>query len=152
VKTAAGPLSIAVPRVGDSEQPFRCRLVSFRGEHNDGWARLAMEMHARRLSPGMSRRPSRGDRGQLAVPECGVGVGDSLGEEWAGFAQRDPFGVRSSIWSETPSPRACRHRQPKEAVLCCWAILGDGSKLLLHLAQDHKRVGVTQLGHVPCSR
>jgi transposase-like protein len=50
LKSAEGALSVALPQVRGSEQPFRSPVLSLLGEQTQVLERLAVEMYARGLS------------------------------------------------------------------------------------------------------
>jgi putative transposase len=140
VKTAEGQLEVAAPQVRGSQEPYRSRLLSFLGENTELLERLAVEMYARGLSTRDVEAAFTDASGQALLSKSAVSVlTDRLWEEYEAFAQRDLSGYAIEYLFVDAIDESFRERiGTKEAVLCCWGILRDGSKVLLHLDLGNK--------------
>lgn len=140
LKTAEGQLAVAAPQVRGSQEPYRSRLLSFLGENTELLERLAVEMYARGLSTRDVEAAFTDASGQSLLSKSAVSVlTDRLWEEYEAFAQRDLSGYAVEYLFVDAIYESFRERiAAKEAVLCCWGILRDGSKVLLHLDLGNK--------------
>jgi putative transposase len=140
VKSAEGRLEVAVPQVRGSESPYRSRLLAFLGEQTDVLERLAIEMYARGLSTRDVEEAFTDATGQSLLSKSAVSVlTDRLWEEYEAFAQRDLASYAVEYLFVDAIYESLRERiGVKEAVCCCWGILGDGTKVLLHLDLGNK--------------
>jgi putative transposase len=140
LQTAEGRLDVAAPQVRGSERPYRSRLLAFLGEHTEVLEKLAVEMYARGLSTRDVEAAFTEATGDCLLSKSAVSaLTDSLWEEYEAFGRRDLSayvveylfvdGIYESVRAQAGS---------KEAVLCAWAILHDGTKVLLHLALGNK--------------
>jgi putative transposase len=140
LKTAEGRLEVAVPQVRGTEEPYRSRLLAFLGEQTDVLEKLAVEMYARGLSTRDVEAAFTDATGQSLLSKSAVSVlTDRLWEEYEAFAQRDLSGYAVEYLFVDGIYESLREQGAgKEAVFCCWAILRDGSKVLLHLDLGNK--------------
>ena len=140
LQTAEGRLEVAVPQVRASEQPYRSRLLAFLGEHTEVLEKLAVEMYARGLSTRDVEAAFTEATGDCLLSKSAVSeLTDSLWEEYEAFGRRDLSGYAVAYLFVDGIYESVRAQAgSKEAVLCAWAILGDGTKVLLHLALGNK--------------
>jgi putative transposase len=140
LKTAEGRLDVALPQVRGAEQPLRSRLMAFLGEHTDLRERLAVEMYARGLSTRDVEAAFTDSTGAPLLSKSGVSeLTEALWEEYEAFQKHDLSGYEVEYLFVDAIYESLREQAgAKEAVLCCWAILRDGSKVLLHLALGNK--------------
>lgn len=140
LKTAEGALDVALPQVRGSEQPFRSRVLALLGEQSEVLERLAVEMYARGLSTRDVEAAFTDATGQALLSKSAVSeLTESLWAEYEAFAQRDLAEYAVEYLFVDAIYESLRERTgAKEAVLCAWAILHDGSKVLLHLALGNK--------------
>lgn len=140
LKSAEGALDVALPQVRGSEQPFRSRVLALLGEQTEVLERLAVEMYARGLSTRDVEAAFSDATGQALLSKSAVSeLTESLWEEYEAFARRDLSEYAVEYLFVDAIYESLRERTgAKEAVLCAWAILHDGSKVLLHLALGNK--------------
>jgi putative transposase len=138
--TAEGRLEVAVPQVRGADQPFRSRLLAFLGEHTEVLERLAVEMYARGLSTRDVEEAFTDVTGARLLSKSGVSeLTDALWEEYEAFQKHDLSGYEGEYLFVDAVYESLREQAgAKEAVLCCWGILRDGRKVLLHLALGNK--------------
>jgi putative transposase len=140
LKTAEGRLEVALPQVRGSEQTFRSRLIAFLGEHTDLLERLAVEMYARGLSTRDVEEAFTDSTGERLLSKSSVSeLTEALWEEYEAFQKHDLSAYEVEYLFVDAIYESLREQAgTKEAVLCCWAIVHDGSKVLLHLALGNK--------------
>jgi putative transposase len=148
LQTAEGRLEVAAPQVRGSEQPYRSRLLAFLGEHTEVLEKLAVEMYARGLSTRDVEAAFTEATGDCLLSKSAVSeLTDSLWEEYEAFGRRDLSGYAVEYLFVDGIYESLRAQAgSKEAVLCAWAILRDGSKVLLHLALGNKESYEAWLG------
>jgi transposase-like protein len=99
-----------------------------------------VELYARGRSPRAVEAAFTDATGQALLSKSAVsGLTDRLWEEDEAFAQRDlsDYAVEY-LFGDALSESFRERLGSKEAVLCCWGILRDGSKVLLHLDLGNK--------------
>jgi transposase-like protein len=140
LKSAEGKIPIEVPQVREAAQPFRPALLEFLRGNTDALERLAVEMFARGLSTrdiDAALQQSTGDR---LLSRSGVSeITEVLWEEFETFQKRDLSGFELEALFLDALYESLRLRGgPKEALLCAWGIMRDGSKVLLHLTLGNR--------------
>lgn len=140
LQTAEGRLEVAAPQVRGSAQPYQSRLLAFLGEHTEVLEKLAVEMYARGLSTRDVEAAFTEATGDCLLSKSAVSkLTDSLWEEYEAFGCRDLSGYAVAYLFVDGIYESVRAQAgSKEAVLCAWAILEDGTKVLLHLALGNK--------------
>ena len=140
LKTAEGRLEVALPQVRGADQPLRSRLMAFLGAHTDLLERLAVEMYARGLSTRDVEEAFTDSTGSPLLSKSGVSeLTQALWEEYEAFQKHDLSGYEVAYLFVDAIYESLREQAgAKEAVLCCWAILNDGRKVLVHLALGNK--------------
>lgn len=140
LQTAEGRLEVAAPQVRGSEPPYRSRLLAFLGEHTEVLEKLAVEMYARGLSTRDVEAAFTEATGDCLLSKSAVSeLTDRLWEEYEAFGRRDLSGYAVAYLFVDGIYESVRAQAgSKEAVLCAWAILQDGTKVLLHLALGNK--------------
>ncbi|MCL5959365.1 MAG: IS256 family transposase [Chloroflexi bacterium] len=140
--TAEGRLAVAVPQVRDGEEPFRSSLWPALRKRTEVLERLVVEMYARGLS-------TRDIEDALADLTDGPGsllsrstvsrLSEVLWEEYEAFAGRDLSAYEVVYLFADAVYESLRQQVGlKEGVLATWAILPDGSKVLIHLSLGNK--------------
>jgi transposase-like protein len=142
LRTAEGKVPIALPQVREADgwsSPIWQKVRS-RSEVLD---KLATEMYARGLSTrdveDLLGEIDDGD-GRPVLSKSSVSrITEALWEEFEAFARRDLSGLDvvylfcDAVYESLRQQAGC-----KEAVLVTWAILLDGSKVLVHLSVGNK--------------
>lgn len=140
IRTAEGKINVFAPQVRQSSTPFNSRLLSFLRGNTDVLERLVAEMYARGLSTRDIEDAFTDATGECLISKSAVSeVTEVLWEEYEAFAKRDlsEFDICYLFLDAIYEPLR-RHGNTKEGVLCAWAILSDGRKVLLHLSLGNK--------------
>ncbi len=141
IHTAEGRVSIAIPQVRDTDEPFHPQsLAAVRGRTEE-LERLVVEMYARGLSTRDIEDAFRDpETGRCTISRTAVSeVTDSLWEEYEAFQQRDISGYDVVyLFLDAIYEALRRQGRTKEGILCAWAICSDGQRVLLHLAVGNK--------------
>jgi len=120
--------------------PYQSRLLSFLRGHTDVLDRLVAEMYARGLSTRDIEDTFRDVTGASLVSASGVSVVTArLWEEYQAFTRRDLSGFAVEYLFLDAIYESLRLQGgAAEGLLCAWAILADGRKVLLHLTLGNK--------------
>ena len=140
IKTAEGKVAIDVPQLRDTEETYRSRFLSQQKAISPELERLAIEMYARGLSTRDIEDSLKDKDGTLLISKAGVSkITEELAEEYDRFCNRD-LSKYDVIYLFFDGVYEALRRQagPKEALLCAWAILSDGRKILLHIALGNR--------------
>jgi len=139
LRSAAGAIEYRAPPVSDREDPFRSKIRSKLKGRTETLAALAVEMYARGLSTRDIEDAFRDDKGHVLLSRTAVSeVTEKLWAEYEACGARDlsEFEVRY-LFVDGVAERL-HPGQPREAVLCAWAIGADGKKILVHFAPGTK--------------
>lgn len=139
-KTAEGKISVSVPQVRDTDSPYRSTILQNLKTRTSALERLAIEMYVRGLSTRDIEDTFKDDSGKSLISKDGVSqLTASLSEEYERFCQRALSGYDVVyLFVDAVYEKLRLSLGAKEAILCAWAILSDGSKVLLHLALGNK--------------
>ena len=140
IKTAEGRIPAEQPQVRDTEEPFRSGLWQFLKGNSDVLQHLVVEMYARGLSTRDIEDTFTDSSGQCLISKSAVSqVTDNLWEEYLAFTQRDlsGFDVAYLFLDAVYEPMRL-FKGSKEGILCAWAILATGEKVLLHMDLGNK--------------
>lgn len=139
LRTAEGSVEYAVPQVSDRDEPYRSRIRGVLGKRTEELERLAVEMYARGLSVRDIEAAFSDESGRSLLSRTAVSeITERLWEEYEAFATRDLSEHRPMYLFVDGVAERLRPGQPREAVLCAWAIDEDGKKVLLALAPGTK--------------
>jgi transposase-like protein len=140
LKTAEGRIEIDVPQLRDTEEPYRSSLLREIKSMTPELERLAIEMYVRGLSTRDIEETLKGPDGRTLISKDGVSdITEALSEEYERFCSRDLSGFDVVYLFVDGVYESLRlELGAKEAVLCAWAILSNGRKVLLHLALGNK--------------
>lgn len=140
LKSAEGEIPIEVPQVREAAEPFRPALLEFLRGNTDALERLAVEMFARGLSTRDIDAALEHSTGERLLSRSGVSeITEVLWEEFEAFQKREVAGFELEALFLDALYESLRLRGgPKEALLCAWGIMRDGSKVLLHLTLGNK--------------
>jgi transposase-like protein len=132
---------VEVPRVRDTDEPFRSTLWPALRKRTDVLDRLVVEMYAR----GLSTRDIEdalaeiGDGRPLLGRSTVSRLSETLWEEYEAFAQRDLGGYDVvHLFADAVYESLRQQAGLKEGILVTWAILGDGSKVLIHMSLGNR--------------
>lgn len=137
VDTAEGRVSLAVPQVRATDEPFHAQtLAAVRGRTVE-LERLVVELYARGLSTRDIEEAFRDPRtGACTLSRTAVsGITEALWDEYETFQQRElaDFPVLY-VFLDALYEALRRQGRTREGLLCAWGICEDGRKVLLHLA------------------
>ncbi|MCA1695887.1 MAG: IS256 family transposase [Actinobacteria bacterium] len=139
IRTAEGPIAVAVPQVRGTDTPFRSSLMSFLDGNSEVLDRLVTEMYARGLSTRDVEDAFRDATGQLLISTSAVSeITDQLWVDYQAFIARDLSGIEVEYLFADAVFESLRRQGAKEALLVAWCIDSDGRKHLLHLAVGNK--------------
>lgn len=136
VRSSEGMLDIALPRVRETEEPFRSRLAPMVRQGSEALGRLVRAMYVR----GLSTRDVEGmfleALGEHVLSRSGVSrIASQLQADFDSWRRRDLSGLRVVYLFLDAIYLALRQgTEEKEGVLCAYGILESGKKVLLHLA------------------
>ena len=139
IRTAEGPIEVAVPQVRGAGAPFRSSLMSFLDGNSEVLDRLVTEMYARGLSTRDVEDAFRDATGELLISKTAVcEITDQLWVDYQAFITRDLADIEVEYLFADAVFESLRRHGAKEALLVCWGIDSDGRKHLLHLAVGNK--------------
>jgi len=140
VRTAEGTIPLQIPQVRQTPVPYQSRLLTFLRGHTDVLDRLVVEMYARGLSTRDIEDTFRDVTGVSLVSASGVSaVTARLWEEYTAFTKRALSGFAVEYLFLDAIYESLRLQgSGAEGLLCAWAILADGRKVLLHLTLGNK--------------
>ncbi len=135
VRTAEGEIPLQMPQVRQTPEPFQSQLLTFLRGHTDVLQRLVAEMYARGLSTRDIEDALRDGTGTPLLSASAVSeLTERLWEDDEAFTKRDLSGFAVEYLFLDAIYESLRLQGgPAEALLCAWAILADGRKVLLHL-------------------
>lgn len=139
LRTAEGPIEVAVPQVRGAGEPFRSTLMSFLEGNSEVLESLVNEMYARGLSTRDVEDAFRDSTGELLISKSAVSqITDRLWADYQAFIARDLSEIEAEYLFVDAVFESLRRHGAKEALLVAWCIDSDGRKHLLHLAIGNK--------------
>ena len=157
LKTAEVKLAVEVPQVrefvsGTEEQPYRSSIWQALGKRSPKLDRMIVEMYARGLSTRdiedlLAEVGEEGEAPLLSRSSVSA-ITEVLWEEFEAFSKRDLacFDV-VYLFCDAVYESLRQQAGVKQAILVTWAILSDGSKVLLHISQGNKESHESWLEH-----
>lgn len=152
LKTGEGQVPVRLPQVRGLDEPYHSALWRGLGRRSVNLDKLVTEMYVRGLSTRDIEdllKEISDDGETLLLSKSSVSqVTETLWEEYEAFTKRDlsSFDVVylfvDAIYESLRQQASC-----KEALLVSWAVLSDGSKVLLHLSQGSKESQGSWLEH-----
>lgn len=136
VRTAEGRVPVRLPQVRNSAEPYRSELWPHVKGNSDALNNLVIEMYARGLSTrdieAAFTDPETKQR--LLSKSQSSQITEALWEEYEAFTKRDlsSFDVVYMFLDAVYEPLR-RFGRTKEAIMCCWGVLRDGSRVLIHM-------------------
>ncbi len=139
LRSAEGAIEYRTPQVADRETPFRSQIRRQLKGRTEALEALAVEMYARGLSTRDIEEAFRDESGQVVLARTAVSeVTEKLWAEYEAFCARDLSEFAVLYLFVDGVAERLHPGQPREAVLCAWAICADGQKVLLHFAPGTK--------------
>lgn len=138
--TGEGRIDLQAPQVRGSEQPFQSRMLQFLRGRTEVVERLVSEMYAHGLSTRDIEMAFTDATGNCVISKSGVSeVTERLWTEYQSFREQRWDDVDVVYLFADGLYEAMRASgSSKEAVLCLWAICGDGKKRLLDVVLGNK--------------
>jgi len=136
VKTPVGVLTMAVPQVRATVEPFRSRVAAALRPRSEALKRLVLEMYVRGLSTRDVEALFLEAFREEVLSRSGVSrLGGELQAEFDRWRGRDLSDLAVVyLFLDACYLPVRQGTQGKEGILCAYAILEDGRKVLLHLA------------------
>jgi len=139
LKTAEGAIEYGMPQIADRAEPFRSQVREIVRGRTEALGSLAIEMYARGLSVRDIEALFTDESGKSLLSRTAVSeITERLWAEYEAFAGRDLSEFEVIYLFVDGIAERLHLGQPREAVLAAWGILGDGNKVLLHLAPGTK--------------
>ena len=140
LKSAEGPIPVFLPQLRDTEKTYSSRLWSFVKGNSDVFRYLVAEMYARGLSTRNIEAAFTDEKGKCLISKSAVSeVTEILWEEYETFTKRDLSGFEVAyIFLDAVFEPMRMFKGLKEGILCAWAILISGEKVLLHMDLGNK--------------
>jgi transposase-like protein len=139
--TAEGVIEVLVPQVRDTDEDFQLVLWEALRRRTDLLERLVVEMYTRGLSTrDIEDALHEATGGQRLLSRSTVSrISEVLWEEYEAFSQRDLSGHDVVYLFADAIYESLRQQAGlKEGILVTWAILLDGSKVLIHMSLGNK--------------
>jgi transposase-like protein len=140
LRTAEGSIPIEIPKVRGTDTPFNSKLWPLLAQRTPALENLAVEAYAMGLSTRDVESLFTTDAGQRLLSKSAVSdLSDRLWEEYEAFCERDLSGYRvDTLFLDAAYESMRKSLGNKESILAAWAILDDGRRVLIHLAQGYK--------------
>jgi transposase-like protein len=136
VKTANGLLEIDLPQLRATEEPYHSRLARMFREGSDILGKMVTEMYVRGLSTRDVENMFIQTLGQRLLSRSSVSrITHRLQKDFDTWRKRDLSGLKVLyLFLDAVYLPLRQGIKEKEGVLCAYGILGNGKKVLLHLA------------------
>lgn len=150
LRTAEGVIEVDVPQVRDTEELIRLAVWEALRRRTDVLDRLVVQMYTRGLSTRDiedALREATGGEPVLARSTVSR-ISEVLWEDYEAFSQRDLSGLDIVyLFADAVYESLRQQAGLKEGILVTWGILGDGSKVLVHLSLGSKESYEDWLDH-----
>lgn len=157
LKTAEGKVAVEVPQVREfvsdgEERPYRSSIWQALARRSPKLDRMIVEMYARGLSTrdieDLLAELGEDEKEPLLSRSSVSAITEVLWEEFDAFAKRDLAGFDVVyLFCDAVYESLRQQAGVKQAILVTWAILSDGSKVLLHISQGNKESHENWLEH-----
>ena len=133
-------LTVAMPQVRESAEPYRSKLGAFFKGNTDVLEKLAVEMYARGLSTRDIEEALTTASGERLLSRSSISrITDQLWEEYELFRQQDLSGFEVVYLVIDAVYEAIRpYIETSEALLVAYGITTGGRKILLHMELGNK--------------
>ena len=133
-KTQSGRMRVQVPRVRETNTPFKSALLDRLDTIEQRLKTLAVEMYTRGLSTRDIEKTLTDETGDPVVSRSEASrMSESLHEEYERWAERDLSGYDVVYLFADGVYESVRSLSGGQTVLCVWGICSDGRKVLLGL-------------------
>jgi len=140
LKTTEGALTLEVPQVRDSQEPFRSQIQKFFKNNTDVLEKFSAELYVRGLSTRDIEETLLSATGDRLLSKSSVSrVTEILWKEYEWFISRD-LSVFDIVYIVVDAVyEAIRpYIQTNEAILVAYGVTTDGRKVLLHMDVGNK--------------
>lgn len=135
VKTSEGMLELRQPRVRDTEEEFRSRIIMRLDSLEENLKYLSKEMYIRGLSTRDIEETFTDESGEMLLSRSSVSrINSEMIKEYEEFTGRDLSGLDVVYLFVDGVYEAVRRFTGNRALLCAWGICSDGTKRMIHIA------------------
>jgi transposase-like protein len=135
VKTSEGLLELRQPRLRQTEEEFRSRILERLDSLEDNLRYLSREMYIRGLSTRDIEDTFRDESGEALLSRSSVSrLNSEMIKEYEEFISRDLSELDVVYLFVDGVYEAVRRFTGNRALLCAWGICSDGTKRLIHIA------------------
>jgi transposase-like protein len=135
VKTSEGLLELRQPRVRDTDEEFRSRILERLDSLEDNLKYLSREMYIRGMSTRDIEDTFRDESGEALLSKSSVSrLNSEMTREYEEFTCRDLSELDVVYLFIDGVYEAVRRFTGNRALLCAWGICSDGTKRLIHVA------------------
>lgn len=140
IVTGEGRIAVEAPQVRNSSPPFESQLLVFLKGRTATVERLVSEMYAHGLSTRDIETAFTDATGTCVLSKSAVSeVTAKLWEEYQAFRQQRWDGVAIEyLFADGLYEALEKQGDHRDAILCLWAICGDGRKRLLDVSRGNK--------------
>jgi putative transposase len=140
VDTGEGRIGLEAPQVRNSAEPFQSQLLAFLKGRTDVMERLVSEMYAHGLSTRDIEMAFTDATGGCVISRSVVSeVTERLWQEYQAFREQRWEGVKILyLFADGLYEPMRATGSSREAILCLWAICGDGRKRLLDVVLGNR--------------
>jgi transposase-like protein len=140
IATGEGRIAVDAPQVRNSSEPFESKLLVFLKGRTATLERLVTEMYAHGLSTRDIETAFTDATGTCVLSKSAVSeVTAKLWEEYQAFREQRWDGVAIEyLFADGVYEALGTDGDHRDAILCLWAICGDGRKRLLDVTRGNK--------------
>jgi transposase-like protein len=134
IKTSEGMLKVKRPRIRESKETFKSRILRRLDVLEERFNKMALEMYVRGLSTRDIEETLKDTNGEALISKSGVSnLSKSLYSEYEAFRNRDLSEFDVVYLFVDGVYESVRRYTNNQAILCAWAILSDGRKVMIDL-------------------
>lgn len=138
LKTAEGVLEVSRPQVRGGGEPYRSELWERLAKTSEQLRRLITEMYVLGLSDrDVEEALSRSLGGFIVSKSKASQITDELYADYERFKERDLSGFDVAYLFIDAVYEPLRRYGSRTGIMCCWAYLGDGSRVLLDMTTSN---------------
>jgi len=135
LKTAEGIMEVQKPQIRGLDKPYRSEIWSRLNELSGRLSRLVVEMYALGMSTRDVEQALERALGGFVLSKSSVSeITEELTAEYEAFRRRDLSGFDVAYLFLDTVYEPLRRYGCRTGVMCCWAYLTDGRKVLLDLS------------------
>ncbi len=140
VKTAEGEVEVDVPRVRESEEPYRSKILEVIPERSERLVVWIIEGYGRGLSTRDLEEILRGEDGKPMLSRATISkVTEQMWEEYTAFMESNLEGYELEyLWLDPVYEPIRKHMKSNQAVLCAWGMTRRGEMVLPGLEPGEK--------------